>query len=536
MPSEFATDAFERSPRRPASKAPPGLGALVCGVVGLVISGFVAYSNCRIDVGTGQMAVLIRKSGLDVTNADEIAPTEKHKGVQRKVLTEGRYFYNPYVWDWRVMDQASIPAGKMGVLVSLTGEDLKYGEFIGQLDAESVGLGEFIPLKKGIIPEVLTSGRKIINPYLFKLEEHEPVIIDPGFRGVVTNLTGPTPAVANTLLAVKGERGVQPETLGEGSHYVNPYMTRINKVDCRSKRFNLAETKAFGFPSKDGFWVSLDGRIQFRIMPKQAPEVYVTYNESANGDDVDEEIVRDIILPNARSFCRLKGSAKLGKEFIDGKTRTIFEAEFAKAMKDACEPLGIEIQEALITTIRPPEQIAKPIQERESSRLEEKKYAEQIKQQKAERSLAEQIALVKQKPALVEVDQKIVKIVTQAKREQEVAVTKANEQLAVAKLKLDAAKDEAAAIISRGEADAAVIGFENKADAAGWKQSVTAFDGNGLAFAQYVLNQKLSAAYRRIMINTQDSPLMKMFDGVGEKSELSPAATKAADSKPADGK
>ena len=143
---------------------------------------------------------------------------------------------------------------------------------------------------------------------------------------------------------------------------------------------------------------------------------------------------------------------------------------------------------------------------------------------------------MKQKPALVEVDQKIVKIVTQAKREQEVAVTKANEQLAVAKLKLDAAKDEAAAIISRGEADAAVIGFENKADAAGWKQSVTAFDGNGLAFAQYVLNQKLSAAYRRIMINTQDSPLMKMFDGVGEKSELSPAATKAADSKPADGK
>ncbi len=540
MPNDIISDAFERSPRRPAPRTPPGLGALVCGAVGLIVSGFVAYSNCRIDVGTGQMAVLIRKSGLDVTNADEIAPTEQHKGVQRKVLTEGRYFYNPYVWDWRVMDQTNIPAGKMGVLISLTGEDLQYGEFIGQLDSDAAGACEFIPMKKGIIPEVLTSGRKIINPFLFKLEEHEPIIIDPGFRGVVTNLTGKPPTVPNQLLGVKGERGVQPLTLGEGTHYVNPYMTRINKVDCRSQRFNLAETKAFGFPSKDGFWVSLDGRVQFRIVPEKAPEVYVTYNESENGDDVHEEVIRDIILPNARSFCRLKGSAKFGKDFIDGKTRTIFEQEFADAMKAACEPLGIEIQEALITTIRPPEQIAKPIQERESSRLEEKKYAEQIKQQKAERSLAEQIALVKQKPALVEVDQKIVKIVTQAEREQEVAVTKAKEQLAVATQKLEAAKDEAAAIISRGTADAAVIGFENKADAAGWKQSVMAFDGNGLAFAQYVLNQKLASAYRRIMINTNDSPLMKMFDGVGENAATGSPAVKAADKtadiKPADGK
>lgn len=531
MSNIFVPDAFEPTSRRPGPRNPLGASSAVFAVMGLVVSGFVSYTSCRIDVGTGQMAVLVRKSGLDLANADEVAPTIEHKGVQQKVLTEGRYFYNPYTWDWRVMEQPSIPAGKMGVLVSLTGEDLKYGEFIGELDGQAVSQGEFIPKKKGIIPEVLTSGRKIINPYLFKLEEHDPVIIDPGFRGVVTNLTGATPEKPNELLAKAGERGVQPTTLGEGTHYVNPYMVRINKVDCRSQRFNLAESKTFGFPSKDGFWVSLDGRIQFRVKPEKAPEVYVTYNETENGDAVHEEIVRDIILPNARSFCRLKGSAKLGKDFIDGKTRTIFEMEFAEAMKAACEPLGIEIQEALITTIRPPEQIAKPIQERESARLDEKKYSEQINQQKAERSLAEQVALVKQKPALVEVEQKIVKIVTQAKREQEVAVTKANEQLAVAKLKLDAAKDEAAAIISRGEADAAVVGFENKADAAGWKQSVQAFDGNGFAFAQYVLSQKLASAYRRIMINTQDSPLMRMFEGIGENTAAVTPTSKTANGK-----
>jgi regulator of protease activity HflC (stomatin/prohibitin superfamily) len=263
----------------------------------------------------------------------------------------------------------------------------------------------------------------------------------------------------------------------------------------------------------------LDGRIQFRLKPEKLPELYVIYNESDNGDDISDEIVRKVILPNARSFCRLEGSSKLGKDFIDGTTRMEFERRFANAMKMACEPLGIEVQEVLITSTRPPEKIAKPIQQREEARLEEKKYQEQIKQQESERDVAEERALALQKAALVEVDQKLTRVVTSAMQEQEVAVTKADERLAVAKLRLEASKDEAEAIVSRGKAEADVIGFENEADAAGWKQAVKAYDGNGLAYAQYVLYQKLSSAYRRIMINTQDSPLMKVFEGVNQPND-----------------
>ena len=39
-----------------------------------------------------------------------------------------------------------------------------------------------------------------------------------------------------------------------------------------------------------------------------------------------------------------------------------------------------------------------------------------------------------------------------------------------------------------------------------------AFDGSGGEFAQYVLYQKIASAYRNIMINTADSPIMKIFD------------------------
>jgi len=68
-----------------------------------------------------------------------------------------------------------------------------------------------------------------------------------------------------------------------GTYYLNPYRYRVNLVDCRSQRFNLAEDSEMGFASKDGFWVSLDGIIEFRVKPERAAEVFVVYNESQSG-------------------------------------------------------------------------------------------------------------------------------------------------------------------------------------------------------------------------------------------------------------
>ena len=525
-PPFFESDSgLHSAPRRRHFRRNRGRNAgwSVFGIFGLIVLCMVIYHNCRIDVGTGEMAVLTRKTGIDLSNTDEIAMSLRYKGVQSVVLTEGRYFqnpfeegprfFNPYDWDWDVIPQTVIPQGKMGVLVALTGDDLDYGQFLGEVDAHGT------PLKKGIIPAVLNPGRYAINPYLFAVQIYEPVTIEAGFRGVVTNLSGPVPEDPNRLLAVEGQRGVQEALLSEGTHYVNPYVRRVSKVDCRSQRFNLAIKKDMGFPSKDGFWVSLDGRIQFRVNPEKAAEVYVIYNESVNGDEIDEEIIRKVIMPNARSFCRLEGSNKLGKDFIEGETRMVFEKNFQQAMVTACEPLGIEIQEALITQIRPPEQIAQPIMERENARLDEQKYQSQIAQQEVEQSLAEQNALVKQAPALIDVERKIVRLVTEAQQVQDVAVTKANEHLEVAKLKLEAAKDQAEAILARGRATADVIGYENMADAAGWRRAVEAFDGDGLEYARFVFYQKLAPAYRSIMTNTADSPIMRMFEVMGQKPE-----------------
>src|SRR5690606_37374832 len=112
-----------------------------------------------------------------------------------------------------------------------------------------------------------------IDNYIEIIELHDPVVIEAGYKGVVTNLSGELPIEPNVLMVENGKRGVQETTFDPGTYYVNPYILRINLVDCRSQRFNLAENKDMGFPSKDGFWVSLDGVVEFRIKPEFANKV-----------------------------------------------------------------------------------------------------------------------------------------------------------------------------------------------------------------------------------------------------------------------
>ncbi len=513
----MARNVFLEDANKPTSKAGVTTGLIFAGGFVLLVVAWMTYTMFRIDVGPDQFAILIRKTGKELKNSDEVAPDEQHKGVQKKVLTTGRYFYNPYDYDWEIKPLIEIKTGKLGVRVSLTGDDLPYGEFLAQMVSADEAK------TKGIVEKVLKPGRYAINPYLFKVEsDHEPVTIPAGFKGVVTNLAGRPAKEPNELLVKEGERGVQERTFDPGTYFVNPYVTRISKVDCRSQRFNLAEKKNMGFPSKDGFWVTLDGRIEFRISPEKAAEVFVTYNEDQNGDLIDEELVRKIILPNARSICRLEGSSKLGRDFIQGETAMEFQKEFETAMRKSCNKLGVEIVQALITKIEPPAQIATPISLRTTAKLDEQKFKQQIQQQGQEMKLAEQTELVKQKPALISVEKSIIKLTTAALQEQEIAVTKASQELAVAKLKLDAAKDEAAAMLSKGEGDAEVIRLDNAADAAGWKRSVEAFGNNGGQYAQYVLYQKLSSAYRKIMVNTADSPIMKIFESFNEPVKDTP--------------
>ena len=505
-------------------------GAVLLGFFGLIGLAVWAFLFCRIEVPSRKIAVLTKKTGAELTNEVEIVSESEfgnYKGIQEKVLAEGRYFYNPWKWDWDIVDQVEVPENRLGVRIRLYGDNLGYGNLIADEDHQ-----------KGIFAEVLRPGRYPLNAityeagtqpdpdrtnYIELVELHKPVLIPAGFKGVVTMLSAPMADDPNQLIVQAGRRGVQQKTLDPGVYYINPYVKRVSLVDCRSQRFNLSTGGEMGFPSRDGFWVKLDGRIEFRVDPERAAEVFVTYNDARNDQNnnavVEEEIIQKIILPNARSFCRLRGSDNSGRDFILGEKRLEFQQDFQRTLEATCQSQGIEIIQALITRISPPQQIASPVRQRQIATQEAKQYAKQIDQQLSEQQLKIEQEMVVRKQVLVAVEQEVVKLTTAAQRAQEVAVIEAQQRRKVAEVELQAAEDQAGAIQARGKAAAEVITFQNEADAAGWRKSVEAYQGDGNQYARWVMLKKMAPAFRQMMVNTADSPLMDIFTEFNVDSE-----------------
>jgi len=490
-----------------------GLGLLALGAVA------AAYNACKIEVETGQQAVLIRREGMDLEPDMELAPAPRggayFKGVQsggpnNGVLTEGRYFYNPFYWAWEFSPQFVVPDGKIGIRVALAGDDLPTGRVLAK------------PGQKGILAEVLKPGRYPYNPYAETIELHETVTVPAGYRGVVTLLAGRMPANPNGFLAEPGERGVQKATLEPGTYYLNPYETRVSLVDCRSKRFDLGQGGEMDFLSSDGFPITLDGAVEFRVLPTMVADVFVKYNEDKNGDEIDEEIITKIITPESRSLCRTGGSKLTGGQFIAGDDRVKFQLELVKKLTANCKDQGIEILAVAITSIQPPQEISAPVQAREVAKQELAQFLQETKQQISEAQLKTQEVLAEQKKLLVEAEQAVVEKTTRSEQEQTVAKTLAEQKLKVAETQLEAAKDKASAITAKAKADADVIVFNNTAEVAGLAARVSAFGGDGSSLARNVLAAKLAPAFRTILTNT-DGPIMELFgqftrDGSGSAS------------------
>ena len=67
-------------------------------------------------------------------------------GPNNGVLTEGRYFYNPYFWSWEISPQFVVPGDKIGIRIALSGDDMPAAQILAE------------PGQKGILREVLETG------------------------------------------------------------------------------------------------------------------------------------------------------------------------------------------------------------------------------------------------------------------------------------------------------------------------------------------------------------------------------------------
>ena len=429
----------------------------------LILAGWFWW-GWRIEPGNGQIAVLMKKTGRNLPAEAILAPGPEYKGIQRDVLPEGRYFRNPWTWEWRYFRAMDIPAGKFGVLVRKFGKDLPAGEIIARDESE-----------KGIVRDVLGTGRHRINPYAYDVKLYDDIVIKPGHVGVVTQLTGedildaepPTDAGTGFLVG-KGAKGVRMEILKEGAHRLNPFIYSVSIVNVQSQRFELSGADAISFLTLDGFTVQAEGTLEFNL---DLDMVALLSHEVGDMDD----ILQKIILPSARGFSRIEGSKKRATEFIVGESRQAFQNSLEQYLKGICKPWGISLNSVLIRDIFAPQEVAQIIRERELAVQEAKKIDQQIVQAKSLAELGRQKALAGRNTVVVaaETEQIQRKIAAEQSRKEKTIAAEA--RLDVAATDLKTAEAEAAAKLATAEAERRIVEARTTAEADVLKQEVAVY-------------------------------------------------------------
>ena len=469
---------------------------LVLGMAAAAIVFFWFF--CRIEPGAGQIAVLIRKTGDNLPPGQVIALEEGQKGIQLDVLSEGRYFRNPYTWSWRKHRILDIPAGKLGVMTRLYGKDLSPGRIMAS-DGE-----------KGIVEEILRPGKERINPYAYHVALFDAINIRPGHVGVVTALTGEdvlnhnVPAEhRNTFMVGKGLKGVDGMLLDPGTHYLNPYIYNSVEVNLQSQRFEMSGKDVINFLTLDGFTVSVEGTIEFGI--QRGESAFLTHRVG----DMDD-IIKKLILPRARGFSRIEGSKHPAVNFIVGETRQKFQNELESHLRTKSKGWGVDIKSVLVRKIIVPDEIASINRDRELAVQDAAKYEQQIIQAKSKAELTKQEMLAIQNREKVEADTKRIRAVIDAEQDQSVRLISAQKELDVAKVEYEAALFQAEAILLTADGQKDAITAQNQAEASVLENKVLAF-GTGENFAQYTLYERLAPNILSVLSSDSDGGVGGIF-------------------------
>jgi regulator of protease activity HflC (stomatin/prohibitin superfamily) len=298
-------------------------------------------------------------------------------GVLKRLRGPGRHFYSPIWWERTPVEDYVITPGNVGIVTCLLGDSLPEGEFLVDGD---IGETEF----KGVLRKALGPGRYRINPYGYEVKivgtqttggtiatKHSGwVVIDTGYVGVVTNLTGNK--------ATGQFKGIQQNVLPPGIYPINGREQQVDIVEIGFRESTIQFDKARGadgkvmhdesgepvvmvdedkisFPSSDGFTIQMDFTAIWGLMPDQAPHAVETFG---NVKQVEDKVV----LPQINSICRNNGSKYKAVDLLVGEERERFQATNLEEFKSVLSEKDITLQYGLVRHIYIPKEVREPIQ------------------------------------------------------------------------------------------------------------------------------------------------------------------------------
>jgi regulator of protease activity HflC (stomatin/prohibitin superfamily) len=505
-------------------------GGLIAAAATVLIAAIVLAMSV-VNVPPGKCVIAIHKWGKDLPPGEIVAPDDSYKGVMAEPLLPGWHFLNPIFWTYEVQDMVEVKSGQCLVLTRKFGSPIPPERVAaGQVLADKDENGK---VERGIVADVLKQGLHPINKYAYSWEVVDAVEIRTDQVGVRTLNVGKNfdvllnrdevKDVTDRYVVPEGFKGVQREPVRNGTHYINRYIESITPVEVQEHQVELTDIQ---FPSRDGFILKPHVRVVYQVMSEKAPELLIRlskegrlHQEDASPEQIKHnEILQRIILPLIRGYARIEGSNFDARDFIGTEAagnekvvnyREQFQRVLFEKVKPKCEEVGIRVKDVTLASLDAPKELTDQISARELARATIDKNKILITQHKSDQTVKAAEAL-KQRAEEVNKAQ-----IRRNKATVEAAQKLANERLrlendlAAATLRLEAAKEQAKAILSQGEADAKLINLENEAQVAGLRQAVLGFSSVQV-FAQYHVLSRIAPALTEIFAS-DESDFAKLF-------------------------
>ncbi|MHC4780775.1 MAG: SPFH domain-containing protein, partial [Planctomycetota bacterium] len=131
--------------------------------------GLWKWGLCRVYVGPGETLVVNSKFGKTNPNPLEMRVVpDGYQGIRERVYGEGRHFFNPITYD-KITDEGvmTVPPGKIGLVESKSGKALPDGEFLAEAGYKGIQRKVLTPGRWRLNPvayEVTSLPATIIKP------------------------------------------------------------------------------------------------------------------------------------------------------------------------------------------------------------------------------------------------------------------------------------------------------------------------------------------------------------------------------------
>ena len=389
------------------------IGSLVMAALLLFLG--VLFSSVRF-VGANEIGIVKKNAlGPGLTEGRIIA-TDGEMGIQAEVLPPGWHaWYWPVIYDVSSEPLIEIKEGEIGLVQAVDGEPLPQGEiFAPEVEPEEFkkmvnDAGYFLTNggKKGPQASVLKVGKYRVNTELFKVQIVPETDVPNATVAVLKSSFGDPPSIEvpqpdgeePIMLARPGERGVLQHPLLPGKHPINTNAYEVTMISTKQNivRFTklsgrttsgTEEEREINVRTSDGFTFPVDVRIEYSILPENAPLVVEKLQD-------DQENLLNVLNSAVRAIFRNNAENVKALDYVN--QRSLQESQSLAMLQQEMARVGVTITGVRIGDVGDEETLGdllKTQRDREIATQEQITFQEQQKaaEQKKELTRTEQEA------------------------------------------------------------------------------------------------------------------------------------------------